>query len=210
MDRTNSDRSDSSFCSADSTSSNHSTVLLRQLQPSETNRFLKPSQQPVQQRDTGHGERHSREHCRDSRSNRSQANTLDAPGSRNATPRSQQRHCTSRNGTPRSQQQHGAVAKQEETRTPNPPRERAKPVESRRHASSPAERQAIFAAPKVLDSDSSLDLEVDFVSPVRACFANDSAAYVAMLLRYQKFKDSKTPSFRKKSPPAILLPARAA
>ena len=52
--------------------------------------------------------------------------------------------------------------------------------------------------------------EVDFVSPVRKGFQNNTAEYVAMLLRYAKVQEARSPSFRKKSPPPICIPAKAA
>ena len=52
--------------------------------------------------------------------------------------------------------------------------------------------------------------EVEFVSPVRKGFQNDTAEYVAMLLRYAKVQEARSPSFRKKSPPPICIPAKAA
>jgi hypothetical protein len=52
--------------------------------------------------------------------------------------------------------------------------------------------------------------EVEFVSPVRKGFQNDTAEYVAMLLRYAKVQEARSPSFRRKIPPPICIPAKAA
>ena len=53
-------------------------------------------------------------------------------------------------------------------------------------------------------------VRVDFVSPVRKGFQNNTAEYVAMLLRYAKVQEARSPSFRRKSPPPICIPAKAA
>jgi hypothetical protein len=59
-------------------------------------------------------------------------------------------------------------------------------------------------------SQSDASGEVDFVSPVRKGFQNNTAEYVAMLLRYAKVQEARSPSFRRKSPPPICIPAKAA
>jgi hypothetical protein len=52
--------------------------------------------------------------------------------------------------------------------------------------------------------------EIETVSPVRTGFQNHTAEYVAMLLRYAKVQEAGSPSFRRKSPPPIRIPAKAA
>lgn len=52
--------------------------------------------------------------------------------------------------------------------------------------------------------------EIETVSPVRTGFQNHTGEYVAMLLRYAKVQEAGSPSFRKKRPSPIRIPAKAA